>query len=137
MLTPPRRRRKPLRQIPVPWPDDHPDWLALDRQLPDSARIWVSPARRTEQTAHALQRKFRFSPALSPMGSSAQLLEFARGAGTYDGGRAEHRLRSRQVGHDNLARFGIEHLLFAGPVEQKQLRSHVDRPGLEGEHAVL
>ena len=50
----------------------------LDRQLPDSARIWVSPARRTEQTAHALQRKFRFSPALSPMGTSAQLLELVQ-----------------------------------------------------------
>ena len=50
----------------------------LDRQLPDSARIWVSPARRTEQTAHALERKFRFSTALSPMASSAQLLELVQ-----------------------------------------------------------
>ena len=50
----------------------------LDRQLPDSARIWVSPARRTEQTAHALGRKFRFSPALGPMGSSEQLLELVQ-----------------------------------------------------------
>ncbi len=50
----------------------------LDRQLPDSARIWVSPARRTEQTAHALDRKFRFSPALSPMGSCEQLLELVQ-----------------------------------------------------------
>lgn len=50
----------------------------LDRQLPDSARIWVSPARRTEQTAQALERKFRFSPALSPMSNSAQLLELVQ-----------------------------------------------------------
>ena len=50
----------------------------LDRQLPDSARIWVSPARRTEQTAHALERKFRFSPALGPMANSAQLLELVQ-----------------------------------------------------------
>jgi len=50
----------------------------LDRQLPDSARIWVSPARRTEQTAHALQRKFRFSPVLGPMGTPAQLLELVQ-----------------------------------------------------------
>ena len=50
----------------------------LDRQLPDSARIWVSPARRTEQTARALERKFRFSPALSPMGSYEQLLELVQ-----------------------------------------------------------
>lgn len=50
----------------------------LDRQLPDSARIWVSPSRRTEQTAHALDRKFRFSPALGPMGTSEQLLELVQ-----------------------------------------------------------
>ena len=50
----------------------------LDRQLPDSVRIWSSPARRTEQTVRALDRKFRFSPALSPMASSAQLLELVQ-----------------------------------------------------------
>jgi transposase len=33
MLPPLRHRRKPLRLIRVPWPDDHPDWLALDRRL--------------------------------------------------------------------------------------------------------
>ncbi len=50
----------------------------LDRQLPDSARIWVSPARRTEQTAHALGRKFKFNPALGPMGTPDQLLELVQ-----------------------------------------------------------
>lgn len=50
----------------------------LDRQLPDSARIWVSPARRTEQTALALDRKFKFSPALGPMGTPDQLLELVQ-----------------------------------------------------------
>ncbi len=50
----------------------------LDRQLPDSARIWVSPARRTEQTAHALERKFRLSPTLGPLGTSTQLLELVQ-----------------------------------------------------------
>lgn len=50
----------------------------LDRQLPDSARIWVSPSRRTEQTAQALERKFRFSPALGPLGTSEQLLELVQ-----------------------------------------------------------
>lgn len=50
----------------------------LDRQLPDSARIWASPARRTEQTVRALDRKFRFSPALSPVSTSAQLLELVQ-----------------------------------------------------------
>lgn len=50
----------------------------LDRQLPDSARIWVSPARRTEQTAHALDRKFRLSPSVGPMGTVDQLLELVQ-----------------------------------------------------------
>lgn len=50
----------------------------LDRQLPDSARIWVSPARRTEQTVRALDRKFRFSPALAPNATSTQLLELVQ-----------------------------------------------------------
>ena len=50
----------------------------LDRQLPDSARIWVSPARRTEQTALALGRKFKVNPALGPMGSPDQLLELVQ-----------------------------------------------------------
>jgi hypothetical protein len=34
MLRAPRRGRKPLRLVPVPWPDDHPVWLELDRELP-------------------------------------------------------------------------------------------------------
>jgi hypothetical protein len=34
MLASSRYRRKPLRLIPVPLPDSHPDWLDLDRQLP-------------------------------------------------------------------------------------------------------
>lgn len=50
----------------------------LDRQLPDSARIWVSPARRTEQTALALGRKFKFSPAIAPLGTPEQLLELVQ-----------------------------------------------------------
>ena len=34
MLLPPRRARKSPRWIPAPWPDDHPQWLTLDRELP-------------------------------------------------------------------------------------------------------
>ena len=40
------------------------EWL--DRQLPDSCRILVSPAERAQQTAHALKRKFRTVDALAP-----------------------------------------------------------------------
>lgn len=47
----------------------------LDRQLPDNTRILVSPARRTEQTASALGRKFKIRPELAPGGTVEQLLE--------------------------------------------------------------
>ena len=50
----------------------------LDRQLPESTRIWVSPAQRTEQTAAALGRKFRFSLALAPGATVEQLLELVQ-----------------------------------------------------------
>ena len=46
----------------------------LDRQLPESTRILASPARRTEQTVAALQRKFKIAPELSPGCSVDQLL---------------------------------------------------------------
>ena len=50
----------------------------LDRQLPDSTRIWVSPARRAEQTALALGRKFKLNPVIAPMGTADQLLELVQ-----------------------------------------------------------
>ena len=50
----------------------------LDRQLPDLTRILVSPARRTEQTAQALGRKFKLREELAPGGTVAQLLDLAQ-----------------------------------------------------------
>lgn len=50
----------------------------LDRQLPDSTRIFVSPARRAQQTAAALGRKYKLTPELSPDASVAQLLELVQ-----------------------------------------------------------
>ena len=50
----------------------------LDRQLPDGARILASPARRTEQTAMALGRKFKIRPELGPGCSVEQLLQVAQ-----------------------------------------------------------
>jgi phosphohistidine phosphatase len=38
----------------------------LDRNLPNSCRILVSPARRTVQTAEALERKFKIHADLAP-----------------------------------------------------------------------
>ncbi len=46
----------------------------LDRQLPEGTRIVVSPARRTEQTALALARKYKVRPELAPDSSVEQLL---------------------------------------------------------------
>ncbi|WP_296446835.1 phosphohistidine phosphatase SixA [Rhodoferax sp. UBA5149] len=53
----------------------------LDRQLPESTRILVSPSRRTEQTAMALGRKYKLRSALAPDGDVAQLLELVQWPG--------------------------------------------------------
>ncbi len=50
----------------------------LDRQLPEHTRILVSPARRCEQTALALGRKYKIKIELGPDGGVAQLLELAQ-----------------------------------------------------------
>ena len=47
----------------------------LNRQLPQNAQIWVSPAQRTVQTAAALGRTYAVHSALAPNQSAAQLLE--------------------------------------------------------------
>ena len=47
----------------------------LDRQLPEGARILVSPARRCEQTAFSLGRKHKIRSELAPDATAAQLLE--------------------------------------------------------------
>ncbi len=50
----------------------------LDRHLPESTKVWASPALRAEQTAQALQRKFKTSQALAPLASVEQLLELVQ-----------------------------------------------------------
>ena len=50
----------------------------LDRQLPEGARILVSPARRCEQTALALGRKYNIRPELAPDATPAQLLDLVQ-----------------------------------------------------------
>ena len=50
----------------------------LDRQLPDGARIVVSPAKRCEQTALALGRKYKLRPELAQGGTAEQLLELVQ-----------------------------------------------------------
>lgn len=50
----------------------------LDRQLPEGARILVSPARRCEQTVLALGRKYKIRAELAPDATPAQLLELVQ-----------------------------------------------------------
>jgi phosphohistidine phosphatase len=53
----------------------------INRQLASSAKVLVSPARRTQQTAAALDRKFKTVAALAPDGSVDALLVAARWPG--------------------------------------------------------
>ena len=50
------------------------DWL--EKKLPDSAKVWSSPALRCRETAQGLGRKFKTNEAMLPTGSAAQLMEF-------------------------------------------------------------
>ncbi len=50
----------------------------LDRQLPDGARIWCSPAQRCEQTALALGRKFKLREEIAPEADPMALLELVQ-----------------------------------------------------------
>ena len=50
----------------------------LDRQLPDGVRVLCSPARRTEQTAMALGRKYKLRAELLPGGTPEELLELVQ-----------------------------------------------------------
>jgi len=50
----------------------------LNQHLPATARVLASPSRRTQQTAAALDRKFRTVPSLGPESSVPQLLDAAR-----------------------------------------------------------
>jgi phosphohistidine phosphatase len=50
----------------------------LDRQLPEGARIWSSPASRCEQTVLALGRKFKLREELLPEGDPLALLELVQ-----------------------------------------------------------
>jgi phosphohistidine phosphatase len=49
----------------------------LDRQLPDGARVYVSPAERARQTANALGRKLRVRDELLPGAEPAAVLALA------------------------------------------------------------
>ena len=50
----------------------------LNRQLPASTRVLVSPARRAQQTAAALERRFKTVPSLAPGADVDALLHAVR-----------------------------------------------------------
>ena len=50
----------------------------LDRHLPESTRVLVSPSRRTEQTAQALGRKYKLRDELVPETSVADVLDLLK-----------------------------------------------------------
>lgn len=50
----------------------------LNRQLPHGTKVLVSPARRAQQTAAALERKFKTVPLLAPDGTVDALLQATR-----------------------------------------------------------
>jgi phosphohistidine phosphatase len=50
----------------------------LNHALPSSTRVLVSPARRAQQTAHALERRFKTVAALQPDSTVDALLAAAR-----------------------------------------------------------
>lgn len=50
----------------------------LNQQLPATTRVLASPARRTQQTAAALERKFKTVQALAPGASAADVLAAAK-----------------------------------------------------------
>ncbi|MDH4050198.1 MAG: histidine phosphatase family protein [Rubrivivax sp.] len=54
----------------------------LNRHLTAGTRILASPARRTQQTAQALDRRFKTVPALAPDGTVEGLLAVARWPGS-------------------------------------------------------
>ena len=53
----------------------------LDTHLPDTCRVLVSPADRAQQTAQALQRKFRTVPELAPTEYSVKVTGSTGSAG--------------------------------------------------------
>ncbi len=75
----------------------------LDRQLPERARILVSPARRCEQTALALGRKYKIRAELGPDALPAQLLELVQWP--------TNKLPILVIGHQPVLGQAIAHLL--------------------------
>jgi phosphohistidine phosphatase len=78
----------------------------LNRELPASTRVLVSPARRAIQTADALERKYKIVPALGPGGSFDGFLHAVRWP--------DPRAPVLAVGHQATLGLVAAYLLLAG-----------------------
>ena len=79
----------------------------LNRQLPSTTRVLASPARRAQQTAAALERKFKTLPALAPDATVEGLLHAVRWP--------EAREPVLVVGHQPLLGLAAAYLLSGQP----------------------
>jgi phosphohistidine phosphatase len=79
----------------------------LNRQLPSSTRILASPARRCQQTAQALDRKFKTVGALAPEATVEELLHAVRWP--------DAREPVLAVGHQPIFGLAAAYLLSAQP----------------------
>ncbi|MEF7613401.1 phosphohistidine phosphatase SixA [Aquincola sp. MAHUQ-54] len=86
----------------------------LNQVLPESTRILVSPAKRAQQTAQALERKFKTAPGLSPDGTVDSLLAEARWP--------ESRHPVLVVGHQPTLGLAASYLLTGGTVQPWSVR---------------
>ncbi|MBQ1766729.1 MAG: phosphohistidine phosphatase SixA [Aquincola sp.] len=86
----------------------------LNQVLPESTRILASPARRTQQTAQALDRKFKTAPGLAPDGTVESLLAEARWP--------DSRHPVLVVGHQPTLGLAASYLLTRGTVQPWSIR---------------
>ena len=78
----------------------------LDRQLPEGTRVVTSPARRCEQTALALGRKYKINAAIAPGAPVSAMLEAAQWP--------DARQAMLLVGHQPVIGETLAHLLGVG-----------------------
>lgn len=79
----------------------------LDKQLPETSSIWVSPSNRTQQTAKVLNRKFKISPDIAQDVHPAQSVDLLLKMVQWPHGRGTHLV----VGHQPTLGMVLAHIL--------------------------
>jgi phosphohistidine phosphatase len=85
----------------------------LERQLPEGARIFASPAKRADQTAIALGRKYKTKPEISPLAGVDDLLTLVDWP--------EAKATTLVIGHQPTLGLTVSHLLGV-PAESLSVR---------------